>query len=679
MPKTPYLVKRGHMFWWRRRKPVFILPQPFHGTEKSCTDTDGSSFRASGHFAVSLRTTCPKDAGRRAARMNLLFEEKRRSIETAMSRDDGMSDQSYLDRAMADMAATLRAQAEMMARQMASATPATVLAAPQEQVVAPDQKATPARAPAAKTAAPAKSRIDDPEFERAILEMADREGWWHENPDEIVEQFDMMLTGLFTLQEEYLRYCVRKGLDPAAALPTLAGLGKTLSSVTTDVQESAPTEPEGPERSRGDIVEANKVPRRRKSKDGRRFSEHARRFLDLRSEGYDLKRRHETPDTGSGGRFTRTSRGNFEGTVRLFLEAHGDIFVENIDEILLVDFFSLLDRIPSNHGKSSKDRRPIRQVIEETDREERNTIARRKAEMERDRLSAAEIEEILDTLHVDRLRTNTCKRHMDAMDQIMAFAQFEGLRNDNPVKQVKWTAKEIKRRLAHEEDRDRLPWGDRLPELLSSPIFRTPLEEPGDPVFWAPLLGLFAGFRMEEALQLRTDDFDTIESVPVVKVQILGRIQGRKSKAAKRNVPIHRTLLDLGMMQLVELRRASNQTRLFPHLERGQTKKNFTEIFSKRFTNYRKRCGIYDPVRGFHSLRKDFQTKLTRAGVPYHSRKLLIGHELSDVTHKHYYPEGDTIEMMLDFINRIDVDCSQILRPFGSSDEANVHRLPAIR
>ncbi|KUF11348.1 hypothetical protein AVJ23_06140 [Pseudoponticoccus marisrubri] len=613
--------------------------------------------------------------------MNLLFEEKRRSIEAVMSRGDRMSDQSYIDRAMADMAATLRAQAEMMARQMASPTSAPTVAQPQNPVAAPDMVATPAPAPVAKTGIRAKSRIDDPEFENALLEMADREGWWHEDPDEIVAQFDMMLVGLFALQEEYLRYCVRKNLDPAAALPSLAGLGKTLSSVTTDIQASAPIEarPEEPERSRGDIVDANNASRRRKSKDGRRFSEHARRFLDLRSEGYDLKRRHETPDAGSGGRFTKTSRGNFEGTVRLFLEAHGDIFVENIDEDLLVDFFSLLDRIPANHGKSSKDRRPIRQVIEETDREERNTIARRKAEMERDRLSAAEIEEILDTLHVDRLRTNTCKRHMDAMDQIMAFAQFEGLRTDNPVKPVKWTSKEIKRRLAHEEDRDRLPWGDRLPGLLSSPIYRAPLEEPGDPVFWAPLLGLFAGFRMEEALQLRTDDFDTIEGVPVVKVQIVGRIQGRKSKAAKRDVPIHRTLLDLGILQLVELRQASNQTRLFPHLERGQTKKNFTEVFSKRFTNYRKRCGIYDPVRDFHSLRKDFQTKLTRAGVPYHSRKLLIGHELSDVTHKHYYPEGDTIEMMLDFVNRIDVDCSRILRPFGSPDEANVHRLSAIR
>jgi hypothetical protein len=152
MPKIPYLAKRGHMFWWRRRKPVFILPQPSRGTETPCTDTDDSIVPVPGHFAVSLRTTCPKEAGRHAARMNLLFEEKRRSIEAFMSRGDGMSDESYLERAMADMAATLRAQAEMMARQIESPTPAPMVAQPQNPVSAQDPVATPARARDAQTA-----------------------------------------------------------------------------------------------------------------------------------------------------------------------------------------------------------------------------------------------------------------------------------------------------------------------------------------------------------------------------------------------------------------------------------------------------------------------------------------------------------------------------------------------
>lgn len=694
MRKTPYLVKRGNMFWWRRRMPVFTFAQGPCGTRTSCPKTDGIATKAPRHVAVSLRTSCPKEAGRRAARMTLLFEEQKRGIETALSGVERMSDERYIDRAMADMAATLRAQAEMMARQMVSvAPPASVapiaLAAPPAPVakIAPEASAreldlpptlphAPQRASTATPVAQTPSILDDPEFERALLDMADRGGWWHEDPDDIIAQFDMLLTGLFVLQEEYLHYCVRKGLDPAKALPCLASLESTLSATTDDILANSTT-------SKALVPTATTRPATgtrtggRKIHDGSRFSSHARRYLDLRSEGYDLLRRNETPDTLAGKRFTKTSRGNFESTIRLFIEAHGDIFVENIDEAVMTEFFTLLDRIPAQHGKSSKDRRPVRQVVKETDRDERNQITRREAQMQRDGASPGQIEEALDALRVRRLRTNTCKRHMDAMDHILGFAQFEGLREDNPAKSVKWTHKEIARRLAHEEDADRLPWGDRLPGLLASPIYRNPLQEAGDPLFWAPLLGLFAGFRMEEALQLRTDDFDTVDGVPVVKVVILGALQSRKSKATKRSIPLHDSLVDLGLLKLVQLRRSANLGRLFTHLERGQAKGTFAEIFSKRFTHYRKKCDIYDPARDFHSLRKDFQTKLTRANVPFHSRQLLMGHKLSDVTHKHYYPENDTIEMMRDFVNRIDVDCTRILRPFQSEADTNILRLTA--
>ncbi len=177
MARTPYLVKRGNMFWWRRRKPVFMFSKPFHDADDSCTEAGPISLGVLGHFAVSLRTTCPKEASRRAACMNLLFEEKRQSIETAVSRNDGMSDQSYLHRAVADMAATLRAQAEMLASQMVSNGPTIVAALPQEQAVHPTPTGAPPQAPAAAIGARSESKIDDPEFERAILEMADREGW----------------------------------------------------------------------------------------------------------------------------------------------------------------------------------------------------------------------------------------------------------------------------------------------------------------------------------------------------------------------------------------------------------------------------------------------------------------------------------------------------------------------
>jgi hypothetical protein len=84
----------------------------------------------------------------------------------------------------------------MLQTRMASEAPATSIAPLQQQVTGPAPSAKAPKGPTDALRAPASSRIDDPEFEQAILELADREGWWHEDPDAIVAQFDMILTGI---------------------------------------------------------------------------------------------------------------------------------------------------------------------------------------------------------------------------------------------------------------------------------------------------------------------------------------------------------------------------------------------------------------------------------------------------------------------------------------------------
>jgi hypothetical protein len=196
-------------------------------------------------------------------------------------------------------------------------------------------------------------------------------------------------------------------------------------------------------------------------------------------------------------------------------------------------------------------------------------------------------------------------------------------------------------RTAREKTAKRIGWGDDVHELLASPIFREPLTEPGEPLFWAPLLALFAGLRMEEALQLRTDDFSSELGVAYINVWISEEHQRLKTESAQRQVPIHSTLLDLGLLHLVELRRSAGRGRIFTYLERGKNKGKLGEIFSKRFTHYRRRHKIYKAVQDFHGFRTEFQTRLTHARVAGHTRSYLMGHEITDITHKNYFRAGD--------------------------------------
>lgn len=79
MPKTPYLAKRGGV-WWRRRRPP-SLPR-LGNLRLTIGAVDGASATdrpARGHLAVSLRTGCLREARRRAARIAAL------SCQTAIS------------------------------------------------------------------------------------------------------------------------------------------------------------------------------------------------------------------------------------------------------------------------------------------------------------------------------------------------------------------------------------------------------------------------------------------------------------------------------------------------------------------------------------------------------------------------------------------------------------------
>ena len=111
------------------------------------------------------------------------------------------------------------------------------------------------------------------------------------------------------------------------------------------------------------------------------------------------------------------------------------------------------------------------------------------------------------------------------------------------------------------------------------------------------------------------------------------------------------------------LRRSRKQLRIFTHLERGKAKGKLGEVFSKRFTYYRKINGIYHPQRDFHSLRAEFHSRLEAADVEEHKRKLLMGHANEDITYKNYLKAGVTPERLQEAVNLISIDCSAIRRP----------------
>lgn len=152
--------------------------------------------------------------------------------------------------------------------------------------------------------------------------------------------------------------------------------------------------------------------------------------------------------------------------------------------------------------------------------------------------------------------------------------------------------------------------------------------------FWLPLLGRATGCRLEELCQLRVDDFIEQQGIPCIRIDDSREDQNLKNANSRRMLPLHPTLLDLGLLSHVESVRASGADRLFPELEAVRGKLGHAP--SKWFGRYKTKLGITDPRKTFHSFRHTLIDDLRDAGVQDSLIKRIAGHEDSAVTFSVY-------------------------------------------
>ncbi|MEE1903511.1 site-specific integrase [Pseudomonas inefficax] len=148
--------------------------------------------------------------------------------------------------------------------------------------------------------------------------------------------------------------------------------------------------------------------------------------------------------------------------------------------------------------------------------------------------------------------------------------------------------------------------------------------------FWIPLLGRYTGARLEELCQLRVDDFIEQQGFYCFRIDDSSESQNLKNSGSRRVLPIHPTLIELGLLQHVESVKASGVDRLFPDLEAVRGKLGHAP--SKWFGRYKTKLGITDTRKTFHSFRHTFIDDLREAAVQDSLIKRMVGHEDSTVT-----------------------------------------------
>lgn len=170
--------------------------------------------------------------------------------------------------------------------------------------------------------------------------------------------------------------------------------------------------------------------------------------------------------------------------------------------------------------------------------------------------------------------------------------------------------------------------------------------------YWLPLLGRCTGARLEELCQLHVHDFIQQQGIQCIRIDDNSEGQNLKNASSRRLLPIHPTLIELGLLGHVESVRATGADRLFPELEPVRGKLGHTP--SKWFGRYKKKRGITDPRKTFHSFRHTLIDDLRDSGVQDSLIKRIAGHEDGAVTFS-IYGSRSPLKAMVDALRHIEL------------------------
>ena len=215
-------------------------------------------------------------------------------------------------------------------------------------------------------------------------------------------------------------------------------------------------------------------------------------------------------------------------------------------------------------------------------------------------------------------------------EELISRDPFEGLRLNDKSK-------------ASEKSKVYTP--EDLKMIFSDPVF---IDKSGkhDYMYWAPLLSLYSGMRLNEICCLEKPNVYPVDDIHVMEITE-DDDKSTKNIHSRRIVPIHSELIRLGFLEFVE---HTKTNRLFPNLNKINDK--YSHDVSNWYSRFRKKVGITDKGKHFHSFRHTVLNMFKQLQVPKEIAAAIAGHADSSETYgrygKDYKPQilKETIEKL---------------------------------
>ena len=240
----------------------------------------------------------------------------------------------------------------------------------------------------------------------------------------------------------------------------------------------------------------------------------------------------------------------------------------------------------------------------------------------------------------ERISVVTFNKHIQYVSSFMNWCVIHGYSDVNPFKGMKLKVKTNPR-----DQRDRFSELE-LKQIFNKDnfIYFTAVEKGRWENYWVPLISVFSGLRLGEICPLYLDNIKEIKGSHRNKrwcIDILEEPKRPDKKlktlSSRRVVPIHDTLIDLGLIEFIELlkKKFPDRERLFQELPYGENSynRNVSRFFNSR---YLPKLGIKTSKKNFHSFRHTVSDHLKQKGVEPHFINELLGHNSGNIDLERY-------------------------------------------
>ncbi|WP_188927205.1 tyrosine-type recombinase/integrase, partial [Shewanella algicola] len=236
------------------------------------------------------------------------------------------------------------------------------------------------------------------------------------------------------------------------------------------------------------------------------------------------------------------------------------------------------------------------------------------------------------------------KEYLAAVFQFFKWCQLMNYCTSNPFESVTVGQKP---KAKPNQARDR--WTHiELKRLLRSSSFKASTTD----FKWVTRLMLYGGLRPSEACQLKPGDIKLIDGIHCISVDDSGAVQRLKNLNAKRYVPIHKYLLELGFIAFVEQRK-STHTQLFDYKPVGIIE-DWSKTYCKQLAKLQTEIGMQANKRPTaYGLRHTFIDEMKQLDISEHIVAQIVGHANPNITFSRYGKDINVAALFKD-IERID-------------------------